>query len=780
MFNIASLQLKTKLPVLIVAVGLSMSFVVGWIGYADLNTLASEDVGTLTTGILQERKDSVQRYYAEISNNILDVSDGPETLAAFRQLQSGWTALGADPAVQLSEEYIKKNPYPSGGHMALDRAPELTGYNEQHAIFHPTFRGWAGLRGYSDFLLIDLEGDVLYTVDKENDFASNLVSGPEAAGPLAAAFQAAKADPSAVHYSDLAAYGPLAGAPAAFAAKAILGEDGKPIGIVAVRLSDKELTTVVASPISLGASGEVLLVGPDGAARSTSRFDGRFQLLSKLPELPQLHADSKTGMLMMDHVRLTSGDIGTAAVDQVKVAGLDYNVLVEMPDSETYAYVVAARAKLILSTAAAAVVVALIGFFVARSITKPIIRVVGAVKKIAEGDIDSEVVEAGRGDEIGAIAQSLDLRRQKLGAARGMEMEQRRQASAQKSVVDALTIGLRDLSAGNLAQSIDTRFGADYEALRTDFNATVEKLNETISMVIDGAESIRSRSREISQSAEDLSSRTETQAATLEETAAAMDELTASIRTAADGAKEVEQVVSSARSEAEDSGKVVQGAVDAMTEIEKSSDQISQIIGVIDDIAFQTNLLALNAGVEAARAGDSGRGFAVVALEVRALAQRSAAAAKEIKALISNSTQQVVRGVDQVGRAGDALASIVTRVGHISTLVSDIAAAAAEQSTAITEINLGVIQLDQATQQNAAMVEETTAASQSLNQEASGLAELVSQFSVRKIGSMAGRTIDTVSDLRTRQTNTIPVRKTAKRAATKSALPNKADKWQAF
>ncbi|MBC7477338.1 MAG: hypothetical protein H7317_04495, partial [Pseudorhodobacter sp.] len=251
-------------------------------------------------------------------------------------------------------------------------------------------------------------------------------------------------------------------------------------------------------------------------------------------------------------------------------------------------------------------------------------------------------------------------------------------------------------------------------------------------IVVETAESIQSRSREISQSSEDLSRRTENQAATLEETAASLDELTASIRTAAESAREVEGIVRSARHEAEESGLVVQGAVKAMTEIEHSSDQISQIIGVIDDIAFQTNLLALNAGVEAARAGEAGKGFAVVASEVRALAQRSSAAAREIKTLISASTQHVGRGVEQVGRAGTALENIVARVSHISTLVSNIASAAAEQSTGLAEINLGVTQLDQVTQQNAAMVEQSTAASQSLNQEAASLAELVAHFTVRK------------------------------------------------
>ncbi|MEO8245111.1 MAG: methyl-accepting chemotaxis protein, partial [bacterium] len=220
----------------------------------------------------------------------------------------------------------------------------------------------------------------------------------------------------------------------------------------------------------------------------------------------------------------------------------------------------------------------------------------------------------------------------------------------------------------------------------------------------------------------------ENQAATLEETAAALDELTTSVRSAATGAREVETIVQSARREAEDSGKVVLGAVEAMNGIERSSDQISQIIGVIDDIAFQTNLLALNAGVEAARAGDAGRGFAVVASEVRALAQRSSDASKEIKTLISTSSQLVGRGVEAVGSAGKALNTMVDRVSHISTLISGIATGASEQSSALAEVNVGVTQLDQVAQRNASMVEQSTNATQALQQAAVGLDSLVAYF----------------------------------------------------
>ena len=309
--------------------------------------------------------------------------------------------------------------------------------------------------------------------------------------------------------------------------------------------------------------------------------------------------------------------------------------------------------------------------------------------------------------------------------ANRVEVEQ-----AQAEVVDALRVGMRQLSDGDLTAEITKVFKAEYEQLRTDFNGAVATLREAMFGVIDNAESIRGEASDISNAADDLSRRTERQAATLEETAAALDELTVSVSSAADGAAQANQVVSAAKANAEASGVVVKEAVDAMGEIQDSSGQISRIISVIDDIAFQTNLLALNAGVEAARAGEAGRGFAVVASEVRALAQRSSGAAREINDLISASSQHVKRGVELVGQAGEALGQIVESVSNISTHVSEIAVSANEQSSGLAEINTAVNQLDQVTQQNAAMFEETTAASHALTREAETLSNTMSRFQI--------------------------------------------------
>jgi methyl-accepting chemotaxis protein len=419
---------------------------------------------------------------------------------------------------------------------------------------------------------------------------------------------------------------------------------------------------------------------------------------------------------------------------------------------------------------------------VTRGITRPIARVSAAMKEVGSGNLTLVISDIEDDGEVGEIARSLDGLREKLVMAEVMGKDRERGQAEQQKVTAALRIGLKDLSGGNFTQPIVEPFGGEYEMLRTDFNLTIDRLNLAISKVVSSAESIRARSAEVSRATHDLARRTEIQAATLEQTAAAMDEMTSSVKSAASSTKEMESIVRQARKEAEDSGAVVQGAVAAMVEIEKSSNQISQIIGVIDDIAFQTNLLALNAGVEAARAGDAGRGFAVVASEVGALAQRSSVAAKEIKTLISASTQHVGVGVDQVGLAGSALTSIVERVTQISTLVSNVASGASEQSTGLAEINIGVTQLDQATQQNAAMVEQTTAASQLLNQNAIDLKEMMSQFIVSHTDhAQPGNVLD-IASLQERSASALSQRGAAKpaRETRAAAAANGASVWQDF
>ncbi len=379
---------------------------------------------------------------------------------------------------------------------------------------------------------------------------------------------------------------------------------------------------------------------------------------------------------------------------------------------------------------------------------RPLNALTQATQAISDGNFALEIHGTDRFDQIGRLAQSLEgfrttgmqmaqleaetteRREAEAERERNDEADRVRAARAQAFVMQTLANGLEYLAGGKLTHQLDHAFAAEYEALRLNFNAALIELSSLIGGVSRKSDALLANSAEVARAAESLAHRTEQQDASLKEIVVALKTITATARRTADGAMEARGAVSESRADAEESGGIVRDAVSAMTQIERSSRQIGEIIMVIDEIAFQTNLLALNAGVEAARAGDAGRGFAVVASEVRALAQRSATAAKEIKTLVSSSAGQVDIGVRLVGKTGLALERIVGQVGAINTLVMEIAGSAEEQALQLQQVNVSINQMEEATHQNAAMVQQTTAASRAMADGSEELTRLTGRFQV--------------------------------------------------
>jgi methyl-accepting chemotaxis protein len=443
----------------------------------------------------------------------------------------------------------------------------------------------------------------------------------------------------------------------------------------------------------------------------------------------------------------------------------------------------------------AALLLATIGFaifgmlVIVRRVAQPIGRLTHCMNALANGERELEIPYAARTDEIGAMARSVEVFRAAANRNALLEAEAaenrriaevervayQRQAEAEADArltmaTATLASGLQQLAAGNLRCEINEQFAPQFEGLRADFNTSVIQLREALVAVGGSVSAVTSGSREISDASDDLAKRTEQQAASLEETAAALEEITANVVATSKRAGEARDVVRDARAHADQSGAVVRDAVVAMQRIEESAKQINQIIGVIDEIAFQTNLLALNAGVEAARAGEAGKGFAVVAQEVRELAQRSASAAKEIKGLISNSAIAVSEGVKLVSNTGEGLTAIEQLVQVINQHMDAIATAAREQSSGLAEVNTAVNHMDQATQQNAAMVEEMNAAGSGLAQESGKLSELLSRFQLglatQQLRQVAGR-------MRVPETAPAPQRQPAAASRPQPAAPSR-------
>ncbi|MFS8047998.1 methyl-accepting chemotaxis protein [Rhizobium sp. BR 314] len=522
--------------------------------------------------------------------------------------------------------------------------------------------------------------------------------------------------------------------------------DGKPVGVTGLDMALDDAQKAISAIRPMGTGFMSLVTGaggmishPDAALIGKNIKDGGAETAG----WDQLIANPGTER------EITGADGGTyfAIAEPVKLTDTtSWYAIVVVPKATVFAQVNSVVRNAIAVTSIAAILLGLAGWLIARRFVRRIENVIGETDRIANGDLDVVLKDRERRDEIGDLSRSLyillESNRDKVRleteaeASRATQEAERAerarinnaQEAEVKFAVSELAAGLVQLSDGNMTVRLDQPFTSALDEIRGNFNTSVEKLQAALVSFSENASVIQSGSEEIRTGADDLARRTEQQAASVEETAAALEQITTSIKDSTTRAEEAAALVSRTKGNAEQSGEIVHSAVEAMNGIEQSSQSISNIIGVIDDIAFQTNLLALNAGVEAARAGEAGKGFAVVAQEVRELAQRSATAAKEIKALIHSSGDQVKRGVSLVGQTGEALRAMVQEVQLIDRNVQAIVQSAREQSTGLQEINTAVNQMDQATQKNAAMVEESNAATHTLASEVSSLSARLGQF----------------------------------------------------
>jgi methyl-accepting chemotaxis protein len=517
-------------------------------------------------------------------------------------------------------------------------------------------------------------------------------------------------------------------------------------GTLIVGIGTKTLDRVLHDDNGFGPHGEAVVAGRDGVLRSTSRFGGTGTQSITLSNKESASPGTETTVYRGQHV--------LAASETLQVGDDVLNVIAIEPKSEMLAPATDLLWKIMMLTGFIIVATFILSLLASRSISKPIVQLVKEMKRLATGDTSGSVGGTSRGDEVGDMSRAVlvfkqnalakeaaeqatreleiaaDAERGALEAERGsVEAERRQRLSMQAAVFEEIGKSLSALAKGVLTRKIEMSFPEEYARLREDFNAAVEQLEVTISAVAGQAGSMASIASEMNSGTRELAKRTEQQAAVLENAVRALNSVSSDITRTADAADEADRTVSAVHLEAASSDTIVSQAIEGMNEIEESSRQIASIVNVIDEIAFQTNLLALNASVEAARAGEGGRGFAVVASEVRELAQRSADAAKEIKDLIGISSQRVQRGTQLVSTTSTQLKNIAHQISHIKTVVSNIAATASNQAKHLSTIGATIGEIDDATQQTAAMTEESTAACHSLDTEAARLLALVRTFS---------------------------------------------------
>ena len=738
-------RISRRLPAVVIGLAMLMASGVGIASYL----ISADVVHGLTRRHLEtiayERSVKVSEYLRVVSNDLVATAKSNKTISAIHNLESNWAAIEGDKVAVLQDAYISKNPKPAGERYLFDGPEDFVRYHFTHKQIQSGFRNDMQARGYADMLLLDPDGNVIYSVAKENDFATN-ISSTQVEEALSEAFKKAMALPAGgVAVIDFSNYKPAGGVPAAFFATKIDDGNAKPAGVVAIRVDLRTINAIMQERHGLGETGETLLVGADHKVRSRSAFEDGAQ-----PLVTVFDATAVDGAIngtpsegSYDGYRDLTLAVATVPVNfnDIKLA-----VVALVSDAESSAPIVKMRDMMLVVGSILLIVVTVMGYLFSRSITGPLAKATGGVKDLAAGQLEIEIFGGERRDEIGDMARALTVFRNNAIEAARIESESKQQQAAVEAermsndaekrsgeahihfAVNSLAQGLERLAAGNLSEEIETPFSGHLDRLRTNFNSSLTRLSDTMVELRTNALAIQASGSAMRDSADALSRRTESQAASLEETAAAVDGITVTVRSSATRARDANAIVGSTKQNADASNTVVSNAINAMSRIEDASTKIEQIIDVIDEIAFQTNLLALNAGIEAARAGESGKGFAVVAMEVRELAQRSADAAREIKALIDAATGEVSHGVSHVQETGRVLGKISEQISEISEHVSAITTAAADQWTGLKEINGTVNQMDQMTQANAAIAEENSALSQQLADEADALMTLIAQF----------------------------------------------------
>ena len=708
--------------------------------------------------IADGRRNQVESYLDSIEIDIRRMSTDEQAASAFIRMFQSWSMMSGNKTVELQKRYITDNPNPLGEKHKLDTAG-VDGYDKSHKKYHNYLRDFIEHQGYYDLFLINDSGDVVYSVFKELDYATNLEVGEWKDSGLARVWKDVMANDGSndyVAFDDYAPYGPSADAPASFIAKR-LSKRGRDVGTLILQMPNDEIARIMSNTTGMGDSGETVLLRSDGVMITDSKKTDENEALKTRMVLTQNLLENSYVDQPVDLIDTYRGELFHISAARIDFADQHWIVTALIADREVTKGAVALR-NIILIIALLLTICAIgAAFLFSRSITKPLDEVIDNMTDLVGGNTNVDLSGANRSDEIGKIFKAVSVfrdaaieknRLEEEGEENRASNEQERnrneelkemEAAKLAAAIDALAKGLTELSEGDLTANIATPFEGSLDRLRVDFNQSVEKLAQTMTEISNVSVQLKDNSSEISNATNELSQRTETQAASLEETSAALDEITATVRQTSERAKEAADKAKEARDDTEQSSLVVANAVSAMEGIEKASTDISNIINVIDEIAFQTNLLALNAGVEAARAGEAGKGFAVVAQEVRELAGRSATAAKQIKELISNSGKEVSNGVSLVKATGEALTEISEQVYDIDTHIQSIARASSEQSEGLNEVNKAVNEMDQVTQRNAAMVEETNAVTHRLSEEADKLKGLVGQFQTEKTANRAGK-----------------------------------------
>jgi methyl-accepting chemotaxis protein len=716
--------------------------------YRGSSQLFAEQTEKAMTSTLTFRGDLLIEKLGALENQAASIAKIETLQQSMTGLKSGWNTItksSGDAKAELQRVFVAENPHPADEREKLIKPEGPSGfYYSTHETTQTQMAAYLAGTDFLDILIADQNGNVIYSFRKGGAFGENLKEGNWAATGLGRVYQqsaeaAANAvdDVVGVNFSGLAVGGD-AGAPDIYFAVPFVKLGGYK-GSLMFQVQPQVFTDLLSKGIIPGSSQKASILSSGGTGIT----------LDEAGKLVDVRADfqaSGDGIAVQAAERLE----GAAVVygRRIGFAGQDFVVTESLTTAELEAGSLSIATTLFLTGLIALLVLAIATWVFTRRLFAPLDRLVTFTAAVADGEIERPVENQERRDEIGSMARALErfrlglIEQQRLSAERREEREradeERRQRMAERDseaktlqeVVETLDHGLDRLAAGDLAFRIERGFPVDLEGLRSNFNKAIETLSTTLGGIGGNSVAVREGSEEMRAGADQLAERTERQAAAITQAATAIQEITSAVKTQIARAEEAERIARAAKDDTAMSGLIMRDTIAAMEAIQGSSQEINKIVSVIDEIAFQTNLLALNAGVEAARAGESGKGFAVVAQEVRELAQRSSNAAKEIANLLAKSRGEVDHGVKLVEKAGHALDGIGSHVLSINSHIGEIMESTREEAQTLVDINSSVNQLDAMTQQNAAMVEETTAAIHRLAGEAREMDQQLGQFNL--------------------------------------------------
>lgn len=871
-----NMPLARKLPFAFTAAALVTALSIGISNYNDANKAMENLAQKEVLALVQSRKNQLNDYLGSIEQDMRFNAVNPFVKRALYEFSSSWNQLDGDKTQYLQDAYIKNNPNALGEKHKLDAADDGSVYSSTHSRYHPWFREFLEQRGYYDIFLFDSQGNLVYSVFKELDYATNLNEGKWRNTDLGNAFRAAMSPtnkPSTLNFFDFKPYAPSADAPASFISTPIM-DNGRRIGALVYQMPIGNMNNIMQAADGLGKTGEISIIGQDQLMRNDSRFSKDSTILSKKLTGPYV-AQALNGNTSYGTYKQNNVDI-IAANTNVDFQGVRWGIVGTVHTSEINAGAVRLRNKSILNGLIVLVLVTAAGFYISRRISNNVKHMAAAMQKLADKETTITIPCQHQQDELGQMANTLGTLRDAVtqnllmnkmtsdypvlkcdksgavqyfnnAASRALQIlgvdtsvlqeahietvhpefqvgmaalteqndkepiqqeigfkngewvsvkfnpllnsdgtlegaylnftivteEVQNEKSVQlaqdniQNLIDSAQQGnlneridatqfsgfyknladsmnglmnaivepitrcidtLKNLSEGDLNTEMQGHYAGDFAEMQNGVNGTIYKLREMVGEIKLASENVSMGASEIASASSDLANRTEEQANSLERTTDSMSQLTNNVQENAQSASQACDLAANSRISAQEGTTAVSKTVDAMNSINTSAKKIENIITVIDEIAHQTNLLALNASVEAARAGEAGKGFAVVAAEVRSLAARSANASKEIKGLISEASVKVASGVGVAEESGQSLKTILESVQKLADLVDNIAQSCTGQAQEISAINTTVSQMDEATQHNAAMVEENTAASQQMADQANQLQQMMAFF----------------------------------------------------